>query len=181
MAATGRSSRSVLRPLSSSAQRLHHHHHHHRQRSPSPCNLRLNFFSPGNIANNKPSSSSSVAVSSNHHQKRKCLCSPTTHPGSFRCSFHRRLEHDRSKTLASNSSPTKRTNSNRGDVRVCVGLNLRKLALINSLAKIGSAEAERFRTSLAANLVKPSSFHILRHPEFRPRLSRFYQLRTVQD
>jgi len=172
MAATGRSSRSVLRPLSSS-QRLHNnHHHHHRQRSPSPCNknlnLRLKFYSPGNIP--KPSV---VTVSSNHQTKRKCLCSPTTHPGSFRCSFHRRLEHEKSKTLA--SSTVKRNNRGDNTIRVNVGLNLRKLALMNSLAKIGSVEAERFRRSLAANLAKPSSLHSHRRPEFRPRLSRFHE------
>lgn len=166
MAATGRSSRSVLRPLSSS-QRLHNNHHH-RQRSPSPCNnlnLRLKVFSPGNIPT-KPS----VTVSSNH-QKRKCLCSPTTHPGSFRCSFHRRLEHEKSKTLASLTAKR----NNRGDNPINVGLNLRKLALMNSLAKIGSVEAERFRRSLAANLVKPSSLHSHHRSEFRPRLSRFHK------
>ncbi|KAL1189122.1 hypothetical protein V5N11_032538 [Cardamine amara subsp. amara] len=145
MATTGRSSRSVLRPLSSS----------HNQRSPSPCNLNLRLkFSPGNIP--KPS----VTVS---NQKRKCLCSPTTHPGSFRCAYHRRLEHDKTKTLASSSA--KRTR--------IVGLNLRKFALLNSLEKIGSVEAERFRRSLAANLVKTSSVHTRHRSEFRPRLSRF--------
>ncbi|XP_010454341.1 PREDICTED: uncharacterized protein LOC104736112 [Camelina sativa] len=171
MASTGRSSRSVLRPLSSS-QRLHNHH---RQRSPSPCNnlnLRLKFP-------NKPSSPVVALSSNNHHQKRKCLCSPTTHPGSFRCAFHRRLEHERSKTLASSNRGD--DNNNNNTMRVSVGLNLRKLALINSLAKIGSVEAERFRTCLAANLVKPSSFHDIRRPEFRPRLSRFYELHKDQD
>lgn len=166
MAATGRSSRSVLRPLSSS-QSLHIHS----QRSPSPCNnlnLRLRF-SPGNIP--KPS----VTVS-----KRKCLCSPTTHPGSFRCAFHRRLEHEKSKTLDP-SSTQKRNNCGGDTTRINFGLNLRKLALMNSLAKIGSVEAERFRRSLAANLVKPSSLHTRPRPQFRPRLSRFYELRKDQD
>ncbi|BAT79898.1 hypothetical protein LR48_Vigan04g027300 [Vigna angularis] len=27
------------------------------------------------------------------HIKRACLCSPTTHPGSFRCSLHKRKPH----------------------------------------------------------------------------------------
>lgn len=167
MAATGRSSgsSSVLRPLSSSSsQRLHNHLHH--QRSASPCNLNLRFrFSPGNIIP-KPSAAS---VSS---QKRKCLCSPTTHPGSFRCAFHRRLEIEKTKTLA--SSPAKR---NAGDTTTRnFGLYLRKFALVNSLARIGSVEAERFRRSLAATLVKPSSLHIRRRSDFRPRPSRFYAL-----
>ncbi|KAA0050057.1 Serine-rich protein-related [Cucumis melo var. makuwa] len=34
---------------------------------------------------------------------RKCLCSPTTHPGSFRCSFHR-TRHKISSTRSSSSA-----------------------------------------------------------------------------
>lgn len=165
MAATGRSSGSsaVLRPLSSS-QILHNH-----QRSASPCNLNLRlkrFSHPGNVP--KPS----VAVS---NQKIKCLCSPTTHPGSFRCAFHRRLEIENNGIASSakrNSCGNKTKNS---------GLNLRKVALVNSLRRIGSVEAERFRRSLAATMLKPSSLHINRRPEFRPRPSRFKALEKDQD
>ncbi|CAN7038104.1 hypothetical protein BRARA_B00882 [Brassica rapa] len=145
MAATGRRSNgsSVLYPHSSS---------HRHQRSASPCNninLRLKRFSLGN----NPPSSSAV---------RKCSCSPTTHPGSFRCGFHRRLESEKSKALSNKSKS--------GDS----GLYLRKLALANSLARIGSVEAERFRKYLTESIVKPSSLLIRRRFEFRPRLSRFY-------
>ncbi|ESQ42058.1 hypothetical protein EUTSA_v10015868mg [Eutrema salsugineum] len=179
MAATGRSSASsVLRPLSSSSHRLlnhshnhNHNHDHHHQRSASPCNLNLCLkrVSPANTP--KPS----VAVSS---QKIKCLCSPTTHPGSFRCSFHRRLENEKNGTLGSSSA--KRNTC--GNTTRNSALNLRKAALVNSLAKIGSVEAERFRKSLAATMVKPnSSLHTRRRNEFRPRPSRFYALHKDQD
>ncbi|XP_018469460.2 uncharacterized protein LOC108841178 [Raphanus sativus] len=160
MTATGRRSNgsSVLcPPLSSSSHHHHHHHHHRHQRSASPCNinLRLKRFSLGNSPN------PSVAVVSN--QKRKCSCSPTTHPGSFRCGFHRRLENERIETLAS----LNKSKSGSG------ALYLRKLALVNSLARIGSVEAERFRRYLTESMVKPSFLLIRRRFEFRPRLSRF--------
>ncbi|CAN6848764.1 unnamed protein product [Brassica oleracea] len=151
MAATGRRSNgsSVLYPHSSS---------HRHQRSASPCNinLRLKRFSLGNSPNPNPPSSAAAS-----NQKRKCSCSPTTHPGSFRCGFHRRLENEKIKALASSKS---------GDS----GLYLRKLALANSLARIGSVEEERFRKYLTESIVKPSSLLIRRRFEFRPRLSRFY-------
>ncbi|CAN8252445.1 unnamed protein product [Cochlearia groenlandica] len=176
MAATGRSSLS-------SPQRLHNHHHHHthhqhhhqQQRSASACNLNLRLkFSPGN--NPKVPTASQVS-----NQKRKCLCSPTTHPGSFRCAFHRRLEIEKIGTL---NSPEKRNNGGGGgggNTKRNVGLNMRKQALVNSLKRIGTVEAERLRRSLAARLVKPSYINIRRRPEFRPKLSRFCELRKDED
>ncbi|CAA7059040.1 unnamed protein product [Microthlaspi erraticum] len=166
MAASGRSSGSsaVLRPLSSS-QRLHNH-----QRSASPCNLNLRlkrFSHAGNVP--KPS----AAVS---NQKIKCLCSPTTHPGSFRCAFHRRLENEKKGNLG---SPARRNSS--GNAAKNSGLVLRKVALVNSLRRIACVEAERFRRSLAATMLKPSSLHINRRTEFRPRPSRFKSLDEDQD
>ncbi|KAG2311292.1 hypothetical protein Bca4012_025723 [Brassica carinata] len=158
MAATGRRSNgsSVVCPLSSS-------HHHRHQRSASPCNinLRLKRFSLGNNPN------PSAAVS---NQKQKCSCSPTTHPGSFRCGFHRRLENEKIKTLASSNT----TKSDSGT------LYLRKLALVNSLARIGSVAAERFRKQLTESMVKPSHLVIRRRSEFRPRPSRFYLMHKDQ-
>ncbi|KAK2983326.1 hypothetical protein RJ640_016064 [Escallonia rubra] len=37
--------------------------------------------------------------------KNNCLCSPTTHPGSFRCRLHRTPSLQRSKSIDSNSAP----------------------------------------------------------------------------
>ncbi|CAH8285641.1 unnamed protein product [Eruca vesicaria subsp. sativa] len=153
MAATGRRSNgssSILYPLSSP------HHHHRHQRSASPCNninLRLKTFSLGN---------------NNPNPKRKCSCSPTTHPGSFRCGFHRRLENDKIKTLAKRGNTTKSGGGGGG------GLYLRKLALANSLKRFGSVEAERFRRHLTESIVKPSRLFVRRRFECRPRVSRFH-------
>ncbi|CAH8370511.1 unnamed protein product [Eruca vesicaria subsp. sativa] len=127
--------------------------------------------------------SSPQALPNHHHQRAsaspcniKCLCSPTTHPGSFRCAFHRRLENEKNRTL---NTPSKLSKS--GNTTSSSGLNLRKTVLVNALARITSVEAERLRLSLAASMVKPSSLHIGRRFDFRPRPSRFYALRKDQD
>ncbi|KAA8535222.1 hypothetical protein F0562_030225 [Nyssa sinensis] len=54
-------------------------------------------------------------------QKRTCMCSPTTHPGSFRCSLHKSF-----------SNQTVSYPSNR--------LNARRSAMTNSLVRIGTVE-----------------------------------------
>ncbi|CAN8300815.1 unnamed protein product [Cochlearia groenlandica] len=114
--------------------------------------------------------SSSSHCNLNIRLKINCLCSHTTHPGSFRCAFHRRLQNPKIGTLVSPPPSSKRD----------YGLNLRKFALANSLERIGGVEAERLRRSLTAGMVKPSSYHHIRlRSEFRPRPSRF--LRKEQD
>ncbi|CAN7005826.1 unnamed protein product [Brassica rapa subsp. trilocularis] len=106
----------------------------------------------------------------------KCLCSPTVHPGSFRCAFHRRLESEKNRTLNSQAKPNKCGNMTKNS-----GLNMRKTALLNSLVRIASVEADRVKKSLAASMVTPSPLHISRRFDFRPRPSRFYALRKDQD
>uniref|UniRef100_A0A0D3B236 Uncharacterized protein n=1 Tax=Brassica oleracea var. oleracea TaxID=109376 RepID=A0A0D3B236_BRAOL len=91
----------------------------------------------------------------------KCLCSPTTHPGSFRCAFHRRLENENNRTLNSQAKPNKCGNTTKNS-----GMNMRKTALLNSLARITSVEADRFRKYVTASMVKPSPLHIPRRFDF---------------
>ncbi|KAF6176317.1 hypothetical protein GIB67_011106 [Kingdonia uniflora] len=49
-------------------------------------------------------------VNSSSPKQGQCLCSPTTHPGSFRCRFHRSLSSTwtlkRSKSMSTNTSTT---------------------------------------------------------------------------
>lgn len=161
MAATGRSrTSSVLCPLSSPETLLNHH----QRSSASLCNINLCLkrFFPGNTPKTSAAS--------------KCLCSPTTHPGSFRCAFHRRLESEKNRTLNSQAKPNKCGNMTKNS-----GLNMRKTALLNSLVRIASVEADRVKKSLAASMVTPSPLHISRRFDFRPRPSRFYALRKDQD
>uniref|UniRef100_A0A0A0LYY6 Serine-rich protein-like protein n=1 Tax=Cucumis sativus TaxID=3659 RepID=A0A0A0LYY6_CUCSA len=79
---------------------------------------------------------------------RKCLCSPTTHPGSFRCSFHR----NRHKISSSRSSSS-------------------SLSLITT-ADLELAKANALRSFLL-QMIKPSSNDLQRRRNFHPRPSRF--------
>ncbi|KAF9613806.1 hypothetical protein IFM89_011975 [Coptis chinensis] len=85
-------------------------------------------------------------------QKRTCMCSPTNHPGSFRCSLHKNMSFSNS-----------HYSSNR--------LNARRSAMTNSLVRIGTVEGDLVRRALSA-LIRPSSHHQRRRAAFQPRPSR---------
>ncbi|CAH8357411.1 unnamed protein product [Eruca vesicaria subsp. sativa] len=88
--------------------------------------------------------------------RRRCMCSPTTHPGSFRCSLHKNVANPHGQGTASFT-----TNS----------LNMRRSAMTNSLVRIGGVEGEWVRRSLTT-LIRPSSHHLKRRAAFQPRPSR---------
>ncbi|PON77838.1 hypothetical protein TorRG33x02_239540 [Trema orientale] len=81
-----------------------------------------------------------------HVVGRTCLCSPTTHPGSFRCSLHRNPHKPRSATT----------------VRVTSGPW--EAAMV---AKANSIKA------FLLQIIKPSSHDLHRRRNFKPRPSRF--------
>ncbi|GMI94756.1 hypothetical protein like AT5G11090 [Hibiscus trionum] len=87
--------------------------------------------------------------------KRTCMCSPTTHPGSFRCSLHKNFNNAHS---ASGYAPSNR-------------LNARRSAMTNSLVRIGGVEGDLVRRALSA-LIRPSSHQQRRRSSFQPRPSR---------
>ncbi|KAI3929808.1 hypothetical protein MKX01_025976 [Papaver californicum] len=86
--------------------------------------------------------------------KRTCMCSPTTHPGSFRCNLHKN-SHNHSSSV---SFPSNR-------------LNARRSAMTNSLVRIGTVEGDLVKRALAA-LIRPSSHQQRRRASFQPRQSR---------
>ncbi|KAL5547706.1 hypothetical protein UlMin_002937 [Ulmus minor] len=86
-------------------------------------------------------------------QKRTCLCSPTTHPGSFRCSLHKNSNFGSPAPYAPNR------------------LNARRSAMTNSLVRIGGVEGDLVKRALAA-LIRPSSHQQKRRSDFQPRRSR---------
>lgn len=88
--------------------------------------------------------------------KRTCMCSPTTHPGSFRCSLHKSF----GSRSASSATPC---SQNR--------LNARRSAMTNSLVRIRGVEGDLVKRALAA-LIRPSSHQQRRRCDFRPRPSR---------
>ncbi|CAH8286203.1 unnamed protein product [Eruca vesicaria subsp. sativa] len=173
-----------LRPLSPSLQRLE--------------NLILHL--------KRPSTTTTSLLST--RKRRKCpLCTPTTHPRPFRCESHRVSTNENIETLASKpkrsrssiTTTTSSSSSSGSDKKIGIlglrlkrrrrccpttsdsGLNLRKTALMNSLAGIGSVEAERCRKYLKESLVKPLSPRFRCKYRPRPRRSRFYALRNDQD
>ncbi|KAK9072833.1 hypothetical protein SSX86_009268 [Deinandra increscens subsp. villosa] len=96
-------------------------------------------------------------------KKKTCMCSPTTHPGSFRCSLHKNY----------NTSPAMTYSPNR--------LNARRSAMTNSLVRIGTVEGgDDVKRALAA-LIRPSSHQQRRRSAFEPRRSRLSIMFKADD
>ncbi|CAL5204985.1 unnamed protein product [Lathyrus oleraceus] len=112
----------------------HHHHNyqhnsHHRSASPTRVNLYtpnsrsagLRFsIDPRSISPNRSISNHVITTKKNRPipaQKKTCMCSPTNHPGSFRCSLHKNVG---SHNTSADSYPSTR-------------LNMRRSAMKNSL------------------------------------------------
>ncbi|XP_059286787.1 uncharacterized protein LOC132040183 [Lycium ferocissimum] len=90
-------------------------------------------------------------------QKKACMCSPTTHPGSFRCSLHKHTSPNTSRSTTSSYSSNQ--------------LNMRRSAMTNSLVRIGTVEGDLVKRALAA-LIRPSSHQQRRRANFQCRPSR---------
>lgn len=99
----------------------------------------------------------------NSGPKKACMCSPTTHPGSFRCSLHK----NSMVPGYSNSNQSSSSSSYRSSHQ----LNMRRSVMTNSLVRIGTVEGDLVRRALAA-LIRPSSHSLRRRFDFQPRPSR---------
>ena len=116
---------------------------------------------------------SNAVTSGAHHQRnRTCSCSPTTHPGSFRCSLHRGL------SLSRNHQNNRQTTTE--SFHSSSALNLRRSAMKNSLVRIGGVEGELVKRALTA-LIRPSSHQQRRRAAFEPRLSRLSIMSKSND
>ncbi|XP_062196161.1 uncharacterized protein LOC133899208 [Phragmites australis] len=102
-------------------------------------------------------------------RNRACTCSPTTHPGSFRCALHRKR--------ASPAAPP-------GTAPVSSRLSAARLpSMASPLARIAAVEkgGDHIRRALAS-LVRPSSQqHQRRRADFRPRPSCLSAMSTAAD
>ncbi|CAA3010807.1 Hypothetical predicted protein [Olea europaea subsp. europaea] len=132
------------------------------QRPTSPT--RVNLYNYTNRAvrfTTSPNRSISVSSKENPRvatgQKRNCMCSPTNHPGSFRCSLHKGFANQSSVHSQTASSPMR--------------LNMRRSAMTNSLVRIGTVEGDLMKRTLAS-LIRPSSHQQRRRAGFQPRKSR---------
>ncbi|KAK8660952.1 hypothetical protein V6N13_051857 [Hibiscus sabdariffa] len=90
-----------------------------------------------------------MASPNSNSQPRRCLCAPTSHPGSFRCSLHRDFTTSPARIKAVHVSPTP---------------NHRQSAM---LTKAKSVKAFLFQ------IIKPSSHDMQRRRSFQPKPSRF--------
>lgn len=138
--------------------------------SPSPSSsLRFSTerpTSPGRSSISARNQASGNAVSSS--KRRTCMCSPTTHPGSFRCSLHKATY-----TRGGDHGHHHRTAS--------YGLNFRRSAMTNSLVRIGGVEGgDLVRRALSA-LIRPSSHQQRRRAAFQPRPSRLSVMSKAED
>ncbi|KAK4713014.1 hypothetical protein R3W88_018921 [Solanum pinnatisectum] len=87
-----------------------------------------------------------MASSKSQPPKRICYCSPTTHPGSFRCKFHKNGQ---------KSSYSRRSSSSSSYLE---------------LAKIAKAKSLKV---FLLQIIKPSSHDLQRIRNFQPKPSRF--------
>ncbi|KAK1436789.1 hypothetical protein QVD17_02572 [Tagetes erecta] len=138
----------------------------HRHTSPNRSNnmnVKMNY-DPNN--NNNINKGNKVW---SHGSKKTCLCSPTTHPGSFRCSLHKN----------SNSRNGNGDHDNTVSYRNH-RLHARRSAMTNSLVRIGTVEGDLVKRALAA-LIRPSSHQQRRRCDFKPRPSRLSVMSKADD
>jgi len=150
----------------------------HNQRSVSPPRVKIPPSTHSTLRfslDNRPISPTQRSISSvghghNHikskinsttHKKttRTCMCSPTTHPGSFRCSLHKGSQNN-----SAVSAP--RMNA------------WRRSAMTNSLVRICGVEGDLVKRALSA-LIRPSSHQQRRRTSFQPRPSRLSVMSKV--
>ncbi|KAG6525540.1 uncharacterized protein LOC122048601 [Zingiber officinale] len=169
------SSSSSFTSRSTAAFFADHHFQHSRGASPTRVNLygaspphatAVRFSlgrsaSPGRSLSAADKRSGSAVASP---ARRTCLCSPTTHPGSFRCGLHKG---NQLQTAAAFSSPSNR-------------LNARRSAMKNSLVRIGAVEGDWVKRALSA-LIRPSSHQQRRRADFQPRPSRLSRMSKAGD
>lgn len=156
----------------------HHHHHHHNSHHRSASPTRVNLYTPVSLSSGVRFSIDSRSISpnrtisnqiitkNNRHisvQKKTCMCSPTSHPGSFRCSLHKNTR-----------------NNNSADSFPSNHLNMRRSAMKNSLVRIGGVEGEWVKRALTA-LIRPSSHQQRRRAAFEPRPSRLSVMSKAED
>ncbi|TVU27871.1 hypothetical protein EJB05_19372, partial [Eragrostis curvula] len=154
-------------------------------RSASPTRVKLAGGNSGRSAGQSVSVSSSSSAGA-ARSRRSCMCSPTNHPGSFRCSLHKeRKAADAHKPTSPPSPPSPGSSSSSpGPNNSRLGAPGRRMG--SALVRIGAVEGgECARRALAAT-VRPSpaaqqSQHRRRVGGFRPRPSRLSAVSMAGD
>ncbi|GJM87152.1 hypothetical protein PR202_ga03078 [Eleusine coracana subsp. coracana] len=110
--------------------------------------------------------------------RRSCMCSPTNHPGSFRCSLHKERKSPPSPPSPGSSSGSAPTSSRLGAAAS------RRMG--SALVRIGAVEGGEWARRALAATVRPSpaaqqSQHRRRVGGFRPRPSRLSAVSMAGD
>ncbi|EYU32362.1 hypothetical protein ABFS82_05G142900 [Erythranthe guttata] len=135
------------------------------RRSVSPS--RVNLYAPPPPTRSVRFSIAAPPPRSQVLHKRTCMCSPTTHPGSFRCALHK-------------NSSTRRGSSDHSLPYSPNRLNMRRSAMTNSLVRIGTVEGDLMKRALAA-LIRPSSHQQRRRAGFQSQPSRLSVMSKAED
>lgn len=101
-------------------------------------------------------------------QRRTCTCSPTTHPGSFRCGLHKSFYRSRAGGAVSHTSTNRLSSAGRS-------------AITNSLVRLGTVEGGDLVKRALYALILPSSHQQRRRDVFRPRPSRLSVMSRTED
>jgi len=135
-----------------------------------------------------PGPKSMTAVSSTTTKTaRRCMCSPTTHAGSFRCAYHKRVaEQEQQRQQKQEKVHQQQQQQKQKEVQQhqqqqqqrqqitalsrSRTLNLRRSAMKNSLIRIG-VEGEILKRTLT-NLIRPSPQQLRRREAFQVKPSR---------
>ncbi|PWA83553.1 hypothetical protein CTI12_AA166130 [Artemisia annua] len=124
-------------------------------RSPSSAPVTIRHVSSSPVLHNYVINDDLIKKKSpwNDVPKRKdqCLCSPATHPGSFKCSMHR---NSYSNDVISYNVIKSDGGSNTRMMSLYHRLYVRRKALVNSLKRIGTVDSGLLKRGLAL-LVKP--------------------------
>ncbi|GAU27828.1 hypothetical protein TSUD_114080 [Trifolium subterraneum] len=162
-------------------------HTHHRNSPPSPPSSSVEQRSESITVTKDSRNNSTVTVSSSSSSTsekppaRKCMCSPTTHAGSFRCAYHKRMAEQEQKRQQKQEQVQQRQQKEeqvekQQQQRLQTALsrsrtlNLRRSAMKNSLMRIG-VEGEMMKRTLT-NLIRPLSNLLRRREAFQPKPSR---------
>lgn len=97
-----------------------------------------------------------------------CLCSPTSHPGSFRCSRHRSWRFTWNvKSTTSSSSSSSCTAKNKSSVESCAS------SLSYMSTNSSSSKMNQLLKAFLLQIIRPSRHNLQRRRNFRPKPTRF--------
>ncbi|KAF8689928.1 hypothetical protein HU200_041563 [Digitaria exilis] len=160
-------------------------------RSASPTRVKLAGAGARSTAGQSVSVSSTSTTGAARSHRRTCMCSPTNHPGSFRCSLHKERKpaaaphggHGHGQRPTSPPSPPSPVSSGPTTSRLGAAAGRR---MGSALVRIGAVEGGEWARRALAATVRPSaaaqqSQHRRRVGGFRPRPSRLSAVSMAGD